>query len=281
MLYLYIFVSAALLPILEFSGVPIFTEPHSWWSAPLIMLGLVLGFVLLQFIVLAVSLCVVNLKGDPKRGAKFYRALIDATLPLLWPIGRVNIHTTGTDKVPENGRFMLVCNHCHDIDPAVIITALPASELGFIAKKEIYTTPKFWLVARAMHKLNCIPIDRENNRNAAETIVKAIRLIKEDTVSIGVFPEGYTSLDGRLHEFRNGVFKIACKAECPIVVCTLAGTRAAAKRLIRKKSDIYFDVVEVLLPEEIAQMNTAAISERVHTAMEGSLEGRGATVQEI
>ncbi len=280
-LYFYFFLSAALLPFLNMIGVDIFGGANSWWIVPLIVIGSFVGLIVLHLSVLGIMLCLVDLEGNPDKFSNLYRRFINVTLPLLWKIGRVNIHTTGAENVPEDERFLLVCNHNHDIDPAVIISELPSAELGFIAKKEIYTIPKFWIVARAMHKLHCLPIDRENNRSAAETVVKAIRLIKDDTVSVGVFPEGYTSLDGRLHEFRNGVFKIACKSACPIVVCTLVGTRAASKRLIKHSSDIYFDIVDVISAEEVMGMNTAEISERVHKAMEVSLENRGATVQEV
>ncbi len=280
-LYIYLFVSVALLPILNAAGFEIFGQSYSWWLAPLLLLGFFVGLILLHLIIGVISLSVISLKSDPNRGTKYYRWLINITLPMLLKIGRVHIHSKGLEKVPQSGRFLLVCNHNHDIDPAIIIHELPHSTLSFIGKKEIYTMPKFWIVARAMHKLNCLPIDRENNRNAVETIVKATRLIKNGTASVGVFPEGYTSLDGRLHEFRNGVFKIACKSECPVVVCTLVGTRAAAKKLIRRRSDIYLDVVETIPAQDIANMNTAEISARVHADMERALAEHGATQQEF
>ena len=39
-----------------------------------------------------------------------------------------------------------------------------------------------------------------------------------------VFPEGYTSMDEKLHPFRSGVFKIALRAKVPVVVCTVQNT---------------------------------------------------------
>lgn len=278
MFYAYLVAAAAALPLLD-GFINVFHRPSSWWLTPLLFVGIFFGLVLLHLAVLAVSIAVINPKGDPCRGEGYYRLLAKLTLPLLFKLARVHIHSTGTEKVPQEGRFMLVCNHTHDIDPAVVLNELPDSGLGFIAKKEVYTEFKF--ISKIMHKLHCLPIDRENNRNAAETIIKSIKLIKEDTASVAVFPEGYTSLDGRLHEFRNGVFKIAVKAGCPVVVCTLVGVRSAVKRLILHRNDIYFDVAEVISAEEVAEMNTAEISERVHSAMERSLAAHDATVQEI
>lgn len=277
MIYVYLVAAAAALPLLD-NFINVFHRQNSWWQVPLIFIGIFLVLIILHLCVLAVSIALVDMKAPSEKHSRYYRALIGATLPMLFKLARVHIHTTGVEKVPQDGKFLLVCNHTHDIDPAVIINELPKEKLGFIAKKEIYTDMRF--VAKAMHKLHCLPIDRENNRNAVETIVNAIKLIKGGTVSVGVFPEGYTSLDGKLHEFRNGVFKIALKAQCPVVVCTLVGVRAAVRRLFLHRTDIYFDIVETILPEEIAGMSTSEIGERVHRDMSQSLANRNAEVQE-
>ena len=101
-----------------------------------------------------------------------------------------------------------------------------------------------------------------------KTILNCIRLIKEDQVSIAVFPEGYTSLDGKLHKFRHGVFKIATKTNVPIVVCTLQNTNKVfrnAKRL--KPTDVHLHLVEVIAPEFYENMTAFELGEYVHSLM--------------
>ena len=61
----------------------------------------------------------------------------------------------------------------------------------------------------------CQLINRENDREALKTILKCIQMIREDQVSVAVFPEGYTSRDGKLHHFRSGVFKSPPRPRCP------------------------------------------------------------------
>lgn len=119
-----------------------------------------------------------------------------------------------------------------------------------------------------MHKILCQPIDRENDRAALKTILKCISLLKEDKCSIGVFPEGYTSRDGKLHHFRPGVFKIAQKANVPIVVCTIQNTRPIFKNLKKlKKTDVDLHLVTVIPPEEFKGLSTVEISDRVYACM--------------
>lgn len=273
MLYVYIVAAAAAVPLLN-NFFPILRYDYSVWLVPLLFLGILAGLIIIHLITFVVAGYVVNLKKPQKGVSGFYRGLVKTTLPILFTLLRVKVKTTGTERIEDTYPVMLVCNHINNIDPAVILKELPQLRLGFIGKKEIYTEMPF--VARYMHKLNCLPIDRENNRQAAKTILEAIKLIKDKTVSVAIFPEGYTSLDGNLQDFRNGAFKIATKAVCPIVVCTLVGTPQAVKNLFKHKSTIYFDVLEVISAQEVSGMTTAEISERVHAEMKENIEKREA-----
>ena len=119
-----------------------------------------------------------------------------------------------------------------------------------------------------MHKILCQPIDRENDRAALKTILKCISLLKEDKCSMCVFPEGYTSKDGKLHPFRPGVFKIAQKANVPIVVCTIQNTRQIFKNLKKlKKTEIPLHLVDIIPAEEVKALSTVELSDRVYECM--------------
>ena len=107
-----------------------------------------------------------------------------------------------------------------------------------------------------------------NDREALKTILKCIELLKEDQLSLGVFPEGYVSLDYLLHPFRAGVFKIAQKANVPIVVCTLQNTYnilPSVKKL--KPVEVKMHLVDVIPVEELKGVSTVQIAERVHALM--------------
>ena len=160
---------------------------------------------------------------------------------------------------------MLVCNHVNDLDPAPILYALPGRQLAFIAKKEVRD---MFIVGPVLHKLLGQFIDRENDRAALKTIIKCIRILKENQASIAVFPEGGIFADRKLHHFRPGVFKIAQKAEVPIVVCTLRNTRYLIDNLLHyKPSDVELRVLTVIPAEELKGVTTTDIADRVYKLM--------------
>jgi 1-acyl-sn-glycerol-3-phosphate acyltransferase len=271
MIYFYLILSVALLPILN-NFFEIFRQEYSWWLVPVLIIGFFLAFVILHLAWLLLTFAFVKLDSDQEKGTKYYRFVLKSSLPLVVALARVKINFMGIplDEVPTDRKMMFVCNHQHDFDPAVIWSAFPNNEIGFIGKKEIYKTMP--LIAKVMHKLYGQPIDRENNREAAKTIIKAINLIKEDKASIAVFPEGYTSLECKLLPLRNGVFKVALKSNAPIVICALSGTRQIPKRMVFRKTEVDFCVCDILYPEDYAGMNTNEIGEIVSSKMQSALD---------
>ena len=177
----------------------------------------------------------------------------------------IRIHTKGLEKRPKDGRFLLVCNHLHEVDPAVLIYYFRRTPMAFVAKRE---TKNMFLVDKALPMLLCPLINRENDREALKTILRCIHLLKEDVVSIGVFPEGYIHKKRKLHHFRPGVFKIAQKAKVPIVVCTLQNTQYAIKNSLKlKRTDIHMHVLDVIPAEAVLEKSTTELAEQIYQMM--------------
>lgn len=235
------------------------------WLVPLCFLATFLGLIILQLLIFVICTLLISVNKPAERFSRAYRFLVKILLDVLVPIVNVKIEATGLERVPKSERFLIVSNHLHEIDPAIFFHMMPQAELAFIGKKEIYSNMKF--IAKAMHKLLGLPIDRENNRNAIITINKAANLIKEDKASVAIFPEGYTSLSGELLSFRNGAFKIAKKAHCPIVVAVIKNTKNVVKNMFFKTTIVNLDIIEVLSAEQVDGMSTAEISDYIHNMM--------------
>lgn len=239
------------------------------WLAPLVFAGCWLALFLTAFAFLWAVCVLVDLEKPQEHDSKFYRAVMYVYIEALISLVLVRLHTGGLEKTPRKGRFLLVCNHLFLADPGILLHCFKKSQLAFITKYENYGLP---FVGKFMHKIMCQPIDRDNDRQALKTILKCIQLIKEDQVSIGVFPEGYTSKDGKLHPFRPGVFKIAQKTGVPIVVCTIRNTRMIFQNLARlKKTDVELHLVDVIQPEDYQGLSTVALSDMVYEKMIGDL----------
>ena len=239
-------------------------RPALWLAVLIFVLFYLLGLGL-AFGFLWICCSRVDMDQPKEEDNPFYRSMMHIYIEALITLVGIRIHGQGLDQVPGEGRFMMVCNHLHISDPGIILQGFKRSQLAFVAKKESRQMPVFGPI---MHEILCQFIDRENDRSALKTILKCIQILKEDKASVCVFPEGYTSRDGRLHPFRPGVFKIAQKANVPIVVCTVQNTQFIFKNLLKlKKTDIPLHLVEVIPPEEIKSLSTVELSDRIYECM--------------
>jgi 1-acyl-sn-glycerol-3-phosphate acyltransferase len=114
--------------------------------------------------------------------------------------------------------YLVVGNHQSNADVALIST-LPW-DMKWVAKAEMFKWP---MVGWMMRMAGDIPIDRENRRSGAEAILKA-KWYLENKCSVMFFPEGTRSCDGRLGEFKDGVFRLAIKTQTPILPLVLDGS---------------------------------------------------------
>ena len=240
----------------------IFLGGLAWlWAALLTFVGcLVLAFLFL--VVLAYTVREdENQKGD----SKFFRRLIELYVESIILILGMKVTTRGLEKLPAQGRFMLVCNHLSLLDVLVLLNYIRNRELTFITKRE---NMEMFVVGKLMGKIQCLPLNRENDREALKTILKAIAIVKEDQGSMGLFPEGTRSLDGKLHSFRSGGFKIAQKANVPIVVCTVQNTHKVFKNFLRlKPTPVPLHLVDVIPAEELKGVTAVDLSNRARDLM--------------
>ena len=238
---------------------------HWLWLAPVSFLGSFLSLFVLAFLVLWLASLLANPQKPQQHDSRLYRTLMGLYIELLIPVVRVRIHTKGLEQTPKSGRFLLVCNHLHEADPVILLHFFRKCQLTFITKQEVQS---MFLVGRLMHKILCQPVNRENDREALKTIINCIRLIKEDEVSVAVFPEGYIKPDRKLHHFRSGVFKIATKTNVPIVVCTITNTNHIIKNFLHlKPTDVDLHLVKTIQPEEYAGMTTVELADMVYHMM--------------
>ena len=245
-------------------------ESYRWlWLLPLLALGFIVAMAACVYGYVDLLRRQVNLDEEQDGDDPHYRKVAELLIESLVPLARVSVKTKGLQKVPAEGRFILVCNHVNDLDPAPILYALPGRQLAFVAKQEVRD---MFLIGAFLHKLQGQFINRENDREALKTILKCIQILKEDKGSVAVFPEGGIHDDRKFHRFRPGVFKIAQKAGVPIVVCTLKNTRDMITNLLHyKRSDTEFSVLTVLQPEDYAQLSTTELAEQIYELMAADL----------
>ncbi len=199
-----------------------------------------------------------------------YRVLLLYSLKLYFQLARVKIKATGVEKVPDDGKFLFVGNHISSYDPMVALWTLRKKNLAFVSKKENLQI-KFG--GKYIRKSGCIGLDRDNNREAVKAINAAVKNITDGVCAMGIYPEGWVNKTGEgLLPFRNGSFKIAKKAKVPIVVGVVNNTRSIDKNRFRRRTEIRFNIVDVIPYEAIADLKTSEISDMVYERIYNALE---------
>ncbi len=229
-----------------------------------VWLGWFLAATALYFLLLYLLSLTVDKTKPVQKKTPFYRWLLNETAWLILRLGRVRIECTGLEKLQGLPPFLLVANHRSNFDPFIAIAACPQIELAYIAKPEIFDIP---ITGSVVHKCFFLAIDREDNRKALGTILRAAALLRDGTVSIGIYPEGTRSKTGELLPFRNGAFQIAKRAGAPIVIAKTTGTEQIARRFARRRTIVRFDILDVLSADTVAKMTTREIGDYAREQM--------------
>lgn len=228
------------------------------WVGIFIFLG---AFILLQLLYLlffyASSLTVDKSKPLPKQN-RICRAGCANVIGIVCAYAGLRTHITGLELLPKDRRFVLVCNHRSGFDPLIVMDRLREYNVSFISKPSNLEIP---FAGRIAYGAGFLAIDRENDRKALTTILTAADYLKRDICSIGVYPEGSRTKTGEMLPFHAGSFKIAQRANVPLVVAAIRGSENVRKNLLRRRTDVYLDFLALLPPEKVKSMSTVELSE--------------------
>lgn len=150
----------------------------------------------------------------------------------------LKVNVVGKENIPKEA-CVFISNHQSILDIPVLFYGAHRV-MGFIAKKELLKVPVIGYWLKVAH---CVPIDRENVREAIKVIqIGSENLLKGD--SMGIFPEGTRAKDGIMKPLKKGSLKLATKAKAPIVPVTINGTYKAYelnKKIQSAEVTIIFD----------------------------------------
>ena len=147
-----------------------------------------------------------------KRFYRFLCAVMGAFYRLVYP-ARVD----GVENIPEEGPFILCCNHISNRDPFYLAIPIRKRYLHFMAKVELF---KWKPMARFVTALGGFPVDRgHNDLNAVRT---ALKLLSEGH-GLSLFPQGTRSKDNRRTPMLAGVSMIALRSGAPVIPAYIGG----------------------------------------------------------
>lgn len=229
-------------------------------------------FVFVLFLILSIPLMLImRLIGCFSRKAKVAgsQAIVNWAFRLVLKTTGAKITVLGQENIPKARACLFTANHRSYADIPLGYTTV-GHLTGFIAKKEIAKVPSlsWW-----MKNMNCLFLDRDDNRQALKTILAAIDNIKEG-YSMFVMPEGTRNHEDEMLPFKEGTFKIADKANCPIVPVAISNSDALYelhKPWIRK-ANVVIHYGKPIMPEDISKEERRNIGARVRGIVADMLE---------
>lgn len=181
---------------------------------------------------------------------------------------KIKLEVSGQENLPE-GNVLFVANHANWVDAFVMMSVVDRP-VGMIIAKEA-NWEKFFLIKGWTSMLNCLYLDRKNNRNAIKTINEACDILKTKS-SIGIFPEGVVTRSDELAEFKDGAFRMAVKSQVPIVPIVIKNSKNIYVPSSRWLGKLYSPTVKVEILEPVkdhlnTKLKTKDVSNVVREAM--------------
>ncbi|MBE6131214.1 MAG: 1-acyl-sn-glycerol-3-phosphate acyltransferase [Erysipelotrichaceae bacterium] len=209
--------------------------------------------VLLLIVLLFVTLSFTFRKEVYENIPTVRKKIFDLGVEFIIDIVGVKVKYSGLEKLPKDTKFLIVANHRGIFDAVLLCHTFRKEKFVAVSKPENFTLP---IAGPWIKGMGHLAIDRENNRNALKTILKCIKYIEEDTYSIGICPEGTRNKGEGLLPFKSGCFKIASKAKCPLVICTITNADKVFKNFPFKKTIMEFNIVDVIEYEDLKDLST-------------------------
>jgi len=149
------------------------------------------------------------------------RRLVHGAALVFLALSGMPVRTRGVQDLPETAHLLLV-NHSSYFDALALIAALPP-RLGhvFVAKRELATQPAMHAFLRG---LGTLFVERFAATKSAEDVQAIVATLLRGEKLI-IFPEGTFTREAGLKPFHMGAFVAAARADVPIVVAGLRGTR--------------------------------------------------------
>lgn len=160
------------------------------------------------------------LEKDPEKHAAYCREKVVTFIRRCNKIMGMKVELIGVENIPDHAT-LTVYNHQSLLDAFVLIGCMPNTE-SMVAKKELEKAP---LLSNWMKAGKCVFIDRSSPRAGMMCIKQGAELLANN-VNVTIAPEGTRNNGGELLEFKAGAFKMATRAEAPVLPLCIEGTAA-------------------------------------------------------
>lgn len=107
--------------------------------------------------------------------------------------------------------YMIIANHQHWCDPAILAVPVSGTQAVFLGKKELAATP---FLKKVLVNMHCILVDR--HKRDMEAMRACNQALRDGRILI-VFPEGTRHHEGQMEQIENGTALLALRGKVPLV----------------------------------------------------------------
>jgi 1-acyl-sn-glycerol-3-phosphate acyltransferase len=130
------------------------------------------------------------------------------------------VHVVDTDRIPEEGPAVLVCNHVSYVDAIVIMAASPRP-IRFVMDHRIFKIPVLSWIFRTAKAIPIAPA-KEDPWLMEKAYVDIAQALHEGEL-VCIFPEGKLTSTGEINPFKGGIRKIIDRSPVPVIPMALRG----------------------------------------------------------
>lgn len=232
-----------------------FTQLSLWFYFLWVPVSIILSF--LSFVLFVEIIFIHMGKTDPK--GKFRHWLLYQVCGMILMFANVKVTIVGKQYIPKVP-FACYANHKSDLDAVILYYSLH-SICSAIGKKSLF---KHHLIKQCQRVFHVIPMDRENDREAAKSMIEAIRALK-DGLSYMIFPEGgiKTRETEEMVNLRAGAYKLVTKSEAALLPATILGSSHISGKSIFKRIHVTVLFHQPLYYDDYKDLNTTQIGNKV------------------
>lgn len=226
----------------------------------------IIGFIALFFILWGSAVFTVN-KNKEHKYSRYYRFVMYLLDISGFSIFNIRVKYSGLEIVNNlNSNFILISNHQSNLDSLVSDYYLRKHKLIFIGKKSLFKVP---FVGKTISGLGYLSLDRNNIREEAKVIRKAINILNEDKVSIGIFPEGTRNKnkDNVIGEIKPGSFHLALESKKPIVLSLISYDKDINANVFNIRHCEY-KIFKAISYDEYKDFTTIELAHFIHDLMQ-------------
>lgn len=215
------------------------------------------------FVAWPLSLVLEGASGHlPHKVSQFWACTLCRVLPF-W-----DLRVKGLENIEKRKTYVIVGNHQSALDILVVLAGLPL-HFKFIAKRELFWIPFFgWHLSLARY----IALKRGDPESGRVALEKARMWLKKG-VNVLFFPEGTRSLDGKIHDFKAGAFKLGLEEKIDFLPVVIKGTRdAMPKRSFLLQMPIHMSLE--ILPPVSAQKFSVSDLEQIRDSVRNQMTSK-------